>query len=284
MEYIMARKKKQRQTVLILVLVIAALLAVVLGIAAARKLEQRRLEQEAARAGVLNFEPELPRNTYGLEGFSRENGRVRFEDERFVTETGIDVSSHQETIDWQTVAGDGISFALIQAGYRGYSDGALNEDIRFRENLSGAKAAGIPVGVYFFSQALSGEEAREEAEFVLELLAEEKLDLPVFYDWERIESTEARTDGTDGETITACAKVFCETIEAGGYTAGIYFNQNYVYTMIDLAELAEYPLWMAQYRDTPDFIYDFAFWQYTDSGTVAGITPPVDLNVRFVEK
>jgi GH25 family lysozyme M1 (1,4-beta-N-acetylmuramidase) len=283
----MTRKQKKRRTLLILALVITLLLTVVLGIALGRLREQRRLErevQEARQAGILNYAPELPRNTYGLDGFSKENDRVRYEDDRFTTVTGIDVSSHQEAVDWTAVAGDGISFALIQAGYRGYTDGALGEDVRFRENLAGAKAAGLQTGIYFFSQALNEEEAKEEAEFVLELLDGEALDLPVFYDWEGIDSAEARTDGLDGETITACAKTFCETVEAGGYEAGIYFNQSYVYTVIDLAQLTDYPLWLAQYRDVPDCIYDFGFWQYTDSGTVAGITPPVDLNVRFVEK
>jgi len=283
----MTRKQKKRRTLLILVAVIVLLLAVILGVALGRLRERKRLEREiqaAQQAGILNYAPELPRNTYGLDGFSKENGRVSYEDDRFRTVTGIDVSSHQETVDWTAVAGDGISFALIQAGYRGYTDGALGEDVRFRENLTGAKAAGLQTGIYFFSQALNEEEAKEEAEFVLELLDGEALDLPVFYDWEGIDSAEARTDGLDGETITACANTFCETVEAGGYEAGIYFNQSYVYTVIDLAQLMDYPLWLAQYRDVPDCIYDFGFWQYTDSGTVAGITPPVDLNVRFVEK
>ena len=243
-----------------------------------------RTEREARNAGVQNYSRDIPRSVYGLEGFASENGRVTYEDENWYTVPGIDVSSHQGVIDWQAVAGDGIGFAIIQAGYRGYSDGMCSEDEQFRANLSGAKAAGLETGVYFFSQAVNEEEAREEAAYVLGLLNGEALDLPVYYDWERVESAPARTDEVNGETVTACAKAFCETVEAGGYEAGVYFNQNYVYTLVDLAQLLDYPLWMAQYQTVPDFFYHFTCWQYTDSGTVAGITGPVDLDLRFLEK
>lgn len=279
----MAKRKKKQQAGWIMAAVLTVLLAAVLAAVLPGKLQERQRAQAALEAGVQHDRAEIPRNTYGMDGFSLENDRVSYRDESRSTVTGIDVSSHQDAIDWAAVAGDGIDFAIIQAGYRGYSDGELSEDVRFRENLSGAKNAGLKTGVYFFSQALNEEEARREAEFVLELLDGEALDLPVFYDWERVEYDTARTDAVDGATITACAKVFCETIEAGGYDAGVYFNQNYVYTLIDLAQLLDYPLWMAQYQSVPDFFYDFDLWQYTDSGSVAGIGTPVDLNVRFIE-
>ena len=198
---------------------------------------------------------------------------------------GVDVSAYQGDINWKKVAASGIDFAMIRLGYRGWgSEGKLKEDEYARQNLEGAKAAGLRVGAYFFSQAVNEDEAREEARFVLELLAGETLGLPVYYDWERVESAPARTSEVDGDTVTACAKAFCETVEAGGYEAGVYFNQNYVYTLIDLAQLLDYPLWMAQYQTAPDFFYHFTCWQYTDSGTVAGISGPVDLDIRFLEK
>ena len=279
----MAKKKKNRPRI-VLATVLTILLLVIAGTALVTTLRALQAEREARSAGVQIYSREIPRSVYGMEGFAQESGRVTYEDEDWYTVSGIDVSSHQGVIDWPSVAGDGISYAIIQAGYRGYSDGALSEDEQFRANLSGAKAAGLETGIYFFSQAVNEDEAREEARFVLELLAGETLELPVYYDWERVESAPARTDEVDGDTVTACAKAFCETVEAGGYEAGVYFNQNYVYTLIDLAQLLDYPLWMAQYQTAPDFFYHFTCWQYTDSGTVAGISGPVDLDIRFLEK
>lgn len=279
----MARKRK-KQPRIILATVLTILLLLIAGVMLFTTVRSLRTEREARNAGVQNYSRDIPRSVYGLEGFALENGRVTYEDEDWRTLAGIDVSSHQGVIDWPEVAGDGISFAIIQAGYRGYSDGMCSEDEQFRANLSGAKAAGLEAGVYFFSQAVNEEEAREEAAYVLGLLDGETLELPVYYDWERVESAPARTDEVDGDTVTACARAFCETIEAGEYEAGVYFNQNYVYTLVDLAQLLDYPLWMAQYQTVPDFFYHFTCWQYTDSGTVAGITGPVDLDIRFLEK
>lgn len=279
----MARKRK-KQPRIILATILTILLLLIAGIMLFTTVRSLRTEREARNAGIQNYSRDIPRSVYGLEGFASENGRVTYEDEGWYTVPGIDVSSHQGVIDWQAVAGDGIGFAIIQVGYRGYSDGMRSEDEQFRANLSGAKAAGLETGVYFFSQAVNEEEAREEAAYVLGLLNGEALDLPVYYDWERVESAPARTDEVNGETVTACAKAFCETVEAGGYEAGVYFNQNYVYTLVDLAQLLDYPLWMAQYQTVPDFFYHFTCWQYTNSGTVAGITGPVDLDLRFLEK
>ena len=154
----------------------------------------------------------------------------------------------------------------------------------FRSNLEQAQQAGIPCGVYFFSQAISVEEAEEEAAFLLSVLGDAALELPVFYDWEPVSAEHGRANAVDGETVTACAKAFCSAVEAGGYEAGIYFNQSQIYTEIDLAQLLDYPLWMAQYQNEPDCIYAFTWWQYTDSGSVAGIETVVDLNLWFQKK
>ena len=121
---------------------------------------------------------------------------------------GIDVSEHQMEIDWAAVAEDDVDFAIIRAGYRGYSQGGLFEDAWFRQNIEGARAAGLDIGIYFFSQAVSTEEAIEEAQFLLGLLEEYPgaVSLPVFYDWETIGVEDARTDDVDGTTLTDCAK------------------------------------------------------------------------------
>ena len=162
----------------------------------------------------------------------------------------------------------------------GYTKGDTTLDELFYDNVGGAVSNGIAVGVYFFSQAISEEEAVEEAEIVLRAIEGLDITYPVIFDWEDIPQ-EARTDGMDPMTLTSCAAAFCETIEQAGYTAGVYFNQVYGYQHYDLKVLEDYVFWLAQYDDAPDFYYDFQMWQYTNAGAVSGITGDVDLNLSF---
>ena len=205
---------------------------------------------------------------------------------RFVRRTGVDVSEHQREIDWAALSRAGqVEFAIIRAGYRGYgAAGRLVEDAFFRRNLAGAQEAGLDVGVYFFSQATSVEEAAEEAEFVLGLLADappETLELPVFFDWEYIEMDEARTDDMANELITDCAIAFCDRLRAAGYDAGMYGYRALAYFGYDLSRITDYPFWVAAVGRRPDYYYAFAVWQYSVEGDVAGISGPVDLDAIF---
>jgi len=201
---------------------------------------------------------------------------------------GIDVSEHQQSIDWAAAAADGVEFAVIRAGYRGYGQsGSLQEDSFFAENMKGARENGIPVGVYFFSQAVNADEAREEAEFLRGLLApfgSEALQLPVFFDWEYIDDPDARTANVDGATLTDCALSFCSTLTAAGYTPGIYAYRYLGYEKYDLSRIAEYPLWIGAVNTYPDFYYAHRFWQYSTEGQVAGIHTDVDLDLWFLPR
>ncbi len=197
------------------------------------------------------------------------------------TRRGIDVSEHQGEIDWDRVRDAGFDFAFIRIGYRGYSVGQIKPDDRARENLAGAKAAGFDVGVYFYAQAIDLEEARQEAAWCLEFLGSENLDLPVVYDWEWVDQ-DARTGAMDKETLTACAKAFCEAIESGGYDAMIYFNNHISRDLLDLKQLQSYPFWLAQYKDQLDYPHQVDVWQYTETGTVPGIDGDVDIDLMFI--
>ena len=135
------------------------------------------------------------------------------------------------------------------------------------------------MGVYFFSQATSPEEAREEAEFVLSALEGYDLTYPVAFDWETVSSQDARTRGMGGEAITQCALAFCDRVREAGYEPAVYFNQHLGYLYYDLRALTEYPIWLAEYDGTPDFYYHFDLWQYTHTGEVDGIQGDVDLNL-----
>ena len=171
---------------------------------------------------------------------------------------------------------------MIRLGYRGYTEGEIGLDPYFLRNIEGAQAAGLDVGVYFFSQAITKDEAVEEAKFVLNWIEGYELDYPIFFDWEDIEA-EARTDGMDSVTLTACAVAFCKRVELNGYRAGVYFNQRFGYEEFDLRELQDYELWLAEYALSPSFPYHFDVWQYANDGMLSGVDGPVDLNLAFVE-
>ena len=196
---------------------------------------------------------------------------------------GIDVSSHQGEIDWQAVADSGVRFAFVRLGYRGYDSGTIHVDSNARQNLEGARAAGLQVGAYFFSQALTGEEALEEAELALEVLGEFKLDLPLVYDWEFV-SKDARTGAMTPQELLACVHSFCGEVEAAGYGPMLYFNRELARTLLDLDRVKQYPFWLASYTEELNFSHEVRFWQYTDQGSVPGIEGNVDLDVYFPEK
>lgn len=236
------------------------------------------------RFGDMVLEPleGMPLNPYDADAFGLdEKGRVTYEKDGRRARAGIDVSTHQKEIDWPAVAADGVDFAILRLGHRGYTEGGLFLDEAFERNLQGALDAGLEVGVYFFSQAVTPEEAEEEADYVLDVLDGQALAFPVAFDWEPITGDEARTDGLEGEAMTRCAAAFCERIEDAGYRPAVYFNQTQGYLRYDLRELTDYELWLAEYGAVPDFYYHFDLWQYSHTGRVDGVQGDVDLDLAF---
>lgn len=225
--------------------------------------------------------PGLAVNSYDASKFYQQDGLIRYCGDT-PAHVGVDVSSHQQDIDWQAVAAAGVEFAMIRVGYRGYTEGEIQPDAYFEQNIRLAQEAGLDVGVYFFSQAINADEALEEAQFVLDALEGHSLQYPVIFDWEDIEA-EARTDGMDSVTLTACAVAFCKRVELNGYRAGVYFNQRFGFEEFDLRDLQDYELWLAEYALSPSFPYHFDVWQYANDGMLSGVDGPVDLNLAFVE-
>lgn len=197
---------------------------------------------------------------------------------------GIDVSVFQGNINWNSVKADGVDYAFIRLGYRGYSNGAIKLDSNFHKNIQGAKAAGIRVGVYFYSQATSRSEAIQEAEFCLNELWGYSLDMPVVFDFEGAGSSAYRTYGMGTQSIVNVTKAFCDTIEDGGYKSMYYSYAKFLAEHEGMvAQLEDYDLWMAMYYRVPFFPYNFKIWQYTSSGRVSGISGNVDMNLLFLD-
>ncbi len=193
---------------------------------------------------------------------------------------GIDVSKWNGNIDWNAVKNSGVSYVIIRCGYRGSTTGALIEDPKFRSNIQGATAAGLKVGVYFFTQAVNEVEAVEEASMVLNLISGYKIAYPVFLD---VEPSGGRADGINRDMRTAVCKAFAQTIQNSGYTAGIYANKTWFTSYINTASLTNYKIWLAQYAAAPSYTatkYDL--WQYSSTGSVAGISGKVDLNISYL--
>ncbi len=236
----------------------------------------------------------VPVNTFGNGSFYwNDAGRLVYSGTDFTTRFGIDVSAYQnrsipsKTIDWNAAKNDGVEFVFARIGFRGTGSGTLNSDAFYAQNIDGAMAAGLDTGVYFFSQAITVAEAVEEANYVLSLLGGRKLTAPIAYDWEMHDST-YRVYGTSSAMATACAKAFCETIEAAGYQAMVYTSSYVAYNKFDLAVLSKYPVWYPEYKSAsstalyPQLYYRPNYWQFTSKGSVAGLSGNVDCNLQFI--
>lgn len=194
---------------------------------------------------------------------------------------GIDVSKWNKKINWDRVKADGVDFVIIRCGYRGSSTGALVEDPYFKQNIDGAAKAGIKVGIYFFTQAVNEAEAVEEASMVLTLCKGSELAFPIFIDTEGAGGN-GRADKLEKGNRTAVCKAFCQTIENAGFNAGIYASKNWFRNNLDMTQLEDYYIWLAEYKGSPTYEASYDMWQYTSSGTVDGIEGRVDLNISYV--
>lgn len=226
----------------------------------------------------------IEHNTLNRGAFSvSENGEISYisQDGRSAVK-GIDVSQHQGAIDWEQVAGSGVEFAIIRAGIRGYESGALVTDSYFESNMDGVSANGIEAGVYFFTQAITVEEALEEANYVLELVAPYDLSYPIVIDVEN-PSANARANSLTQEQRTEIVSAFCDAIAEAGYTPMIYGNTYSLFGMLDIEQIHHYKIWHAFYNDYVYYPYQIQMWQYTSQAQIPGIEGNVDLNLWFLE-
>ena len=193
---------------------------------------------------------------------------------------GIDVSSYQGDINWGAVKASGIDYAVIRLGYRGSVNPRIVEDHKFQQNIRNATAAGVRVGIYFVTQAVNEDEAREEANYCLNAVSGWNLAMPVFVD---VEGSGGRGDTIDRGMRTNVLKTFCQTITNGGRLAGVYASKKWMTENIDMSQLTQYAIWVAQYHHETTWTQTrIDSWQFTSSGSVPGIAGRVDMNRIYV--
>ncbi len=227
----------------------------------------------------------LPGNSYKPDDFVERNGIVSYEGGESLV--GINVNMQKGDIDWGQVAAGGVDYAMIRVGFRGYDTGKLTPDANFKANIEGATEANLPVGVYFYSKAVTEAEAEEEAAFVLEQIRGYSVKYPVAFYWEYDVKDDgsldqsSRTVRCNGEQVTGFIDTFCKKVKAAGYTPSYYCDKDMGYEKLDLDQLSGYEMWYAEFRAIPSFYYNFGMWQYTKEGTVPGISKQVPISLAL---
>lgn len=232
----------------------------------------------------IEISDKIDKNTYDFTNLINSGGKLKYvSDGKKVSFLGVDISRYQKDIDFNQVKDQGIDFVMIRVGARGYKTGTLTMDEYFEKNLNGALEAGLDVGLYFYSQAISVQEATDEANMVLNAIGDKKIKYPIAFDMEFVENDMSRIDTLSKDEKTLIAATFANTINNAGYRPMIYGNKEWLLKKIDVSKFTQSSIWLAQYDDVPDYPYTFDMWQYTTSGEVYGIDGSVDMNICFVD-
>ena len=229
--------------------------------------------------------PYLPKNTYDFTKMEEKAGLKHYmENGREISYVGVDISKQTGNVNFAGLKAAGVDYVMIRVGARGYSTGQISIDEDFKENIEGAIAEGLDVGVYFYSQAINEEEAIQEAGIVIQNIEPYRghIKYPVALDMEFVVNDEARIDGLSREDRTKISAAFLGAVKAAGYVPMIYGDKEWLIKEIDIAKLQDYDVWLTQDADIPDYPYEYAMWQYTTTGTVNGIAGNADLNICFI--
>lgn len=214
------------------------------------------------------------------------SNKYSYEDNNYTSMFGIDVSEFNGNIDWQKVKDDNVQFVYIRIGRRGASTGLLYDDDMFDVNYEGAKAVGLKIGVYFFSQAYDIKEAIDEARWVLNKIADKQLELPIVLDCEEVylENEEPRISNLNRTQHTNNALAFLNEIQTNGYQAMLYTYPYWANNYYEIDRFKDFPIWLAYYDENPDVEFGFTMWQYSNTGTINGIKGDTDLDIMFIPK
>lgn len=229
----------------------------------------------------------LPRNQYDFKDIKIVNGKMSYyQDGEKSSTLGVDLSKTNGNVDFEILKADGIDFVMLKIGQRGYDSGVISMDEKFAEYLADANEAGLEVGVYFYSQAITVEEAVEEVGFVTETLEpyKQQVTYPVVFDMEYVPNDESRVELTDEEDKTEIAEAFLSGIRDAGYTPMIYGNKNWLLGEI-LPEvlLKEYNIWLNDQSPVPDYPYDYKMWRYSTGESINGIEGSTGYTISFVD-
>lgn len=232
----------------------------------------------------LPINPLWKKNSYDFTNLVSKNNLLHYySDGKQVSYLGVDLSKYQKNVDFEALLNEGIDYCMLRVGSRGYATGTIQEDEMFQTFFEKAKEVGMPVGLYFYSQAVTEAEAVEEANFVLSKIGDNKISYPIAFDMEYVENDTSRIETLTKSEKTKIALAFLTRIEEAGYTGMIYGNKEWLLKRIELSLLDKYDVWLAQEDDIPDYPYMYSMWQYTRQGEVYGIDGYVDLNISFVD-
>lgn len=229
--------------------------------------------------------PYLAKNTYDFTKMEDKAGLKRYmENGKKTSYVGADISKQTGTVNFTGLKAAGVDYVMIRLGSRGYSTGQISIDENFKENIEGAIAEGLDIGVYFYSQAINQDEAVQEVNFVIQNLEPYRgsVKYPVAFDMEFVANDEARIDGLSREDRTAITSAFLEGVKTAGYIPMLYGDKEWLIKEVDLAKLQDYDVWLAQETDIPDYPYQYAMWQYSSSGVLNGINGDANLNICFI--
>lgn len=228
--------------------------------------------------------PYLPKNEYDYTRLVCQSNLMKYYmDGKQVSYVGVDLSKYNDYVDFIKLKKAGVDFVMVRVGVRGYGTGQIMLDDYFYENIKRASDAGLQIGLYFSSQAISKEEAREEANLVLESIGDYKVSYPIAFDMEFVANDTARIEILTRTEKTDIAKEFLETIEAAGYTPMLYGNKEWLIRQVDLSKLSGYDVWLSQPGDIPDYPYWFSMWQYSTSTSIDGIAGYANMNISFID-
>mgnify|MGYP000845170504 FL=1 len=272
------------------------------GLIVSRKRTETTTQKQMVETKVpVEVEKTVPTGAYTYYGWQEQEGSVYYYDEhgekvsgaqviqgiryvfdedgKLISQAGVDVSSKSGTIDWKKVKESGISFALIRCGYRGASTGELFEDAACTANVADARAAGLSVGLYFYSQAVTEEEATEEAEFIVQAARTCHVTAPLVLTGGYTVDLAGRAEGVSPEERTTFTKAFCRKVHEDGMMPMIGGEAGWLSSSLDMTALTQEQIWVAQENSSVTWSGTYQIWQYTAQGSIDGISGIAGLNI-----
>ena len=242
------------------------------------------IEDDNGKKTYYEIIKDMPRNDYNLENnLINENGLLTYKDSKRESVKGVDLSKYNGTVDFTKLKEAGVGFAMLRLASRGYGSGKISLDEKFVEYAQNAQVAGIQIGAYFYSQAVNENEAVEEANYIVGAISGFNVKYPVAIDIERVSGDEARTDKLTNKERTSIVKMFCDTVKGYGYKPIIYASSEMLVGGLDLEELQDYDVWLADEKIPTEYPYRFGMWQYNTKGHIDGITGDIDLDISFID-